>query len=79
MTKELGEAIEYFKRISKEWKKLGNTQIEAAKKLELILQVLKNSIPKEVIEKKIEEVRISSIEVSNLDLLYEILEENKNG
>ena len=36
MSKELEEVIKYFEKISKEWKTLGNTQIEAAKKLEII-------------------------------------------
>ena len=53
MSKELEEVIKYFEKISKEWKTLGNTQIEAAKKLEIILQALKNSIPKEAIKEVI--------------------------
>ncbi len=59
MSKELEEVIKYFEKISKEWKTLGNTQIEAAKKLEIILQALKNSIPKEAIKEVIREIKRS--------------------
>ncbi len=65
MSEELEEAIKYFEKISKEWKKLGNIQKEAAKKLEIILQALKNSIPKEAIETAIKEIKRSR-DLSNM-------------
>ena len=81
MSKELEEVIKYFEKISKEWKTMGNTQIEAAKKLEIILQALKNSIPKEKVENKIEELKhkqigaITGIYGVQVDILEELLKE----
>ncbi len=72
MSEELEEAIKYFEKISKEWKKLGNIQKEAAKKLEIILQALKNSIPKEAIETAIKEIKRSR-DLSNMCIEKKII------